>query len=269
MGRINTCMTYQTIKLTIPNANNLALATEIYKPNAGEKFPVAFLFHGFTGYKEAADLIDLADRLAKRGIVAVRFTSSGFGDSGGTLEDDYRFSNYRSDADFIYRYVQTLPYIDTTRQGVFGHSMGGKLAVLFCRDHNEVKTLCAASAPVSFFGTAYGSLYDDWKKKGYFEKVSGRDGKTIRVPFAYLTDVDDKKHDVLAAARGITGARALVVAGDSDTEVPWQETEKIFNALMCPKEFIKLSGVPHKYGHEPRLIPVVNAPVADFFVGNL
>lgn len=262
-------MMYKTITLTVPNARNLALATEIYKPNTQGKLPVVFILHGFTGYKEGADLVDLADRLAKRGIVAVRFTSSGFGDSGGTLQDDYRFSNYREDADYIFRHVQTLPYIDTTRQGVFGHSMGGKLAVLFCRDHREITALCVASAPVTFFGTAYGALHDDWKKKGYFEKVSGRDGKTIRVPFAYVADVDDRKHDVLEAARGITDATALVVAGDSDTEVHWQETEKIFDALACPKEFNKLSGVPHKYGHEPRLIPVVNAPIADFFVKNL
>lgn len=269
MGSFDIRMTYQTITLTIPNANNLALATEIYMPNAVGKLPVVFILHGFTGYKEGADLVDLADRLASLGIVAVRFTSSGFGDSGGTLKDDYRFSNYRKDADVIYGYVQALPYIDTSHQGVYGHSMGGKLAVLFCRDHSEVKVLCVASAPVTFFGTAYGALHDEWKAKGYFEKVSGRDGKTIRVPFAYVEDVDDRKHDVLEAARGITGARALVVVGDSDMEVPWQETEKIYSALECPKEFIKLPGVPHKYGHEPRLISVVNVPITDFFVKNL
>ncbi len=259
-------MNYDVITTRVVNNKGLGIATEIYRPKKDGKLPVVFLFHGFTGYKESADLVDLADRLAKEGIIAVRFTSSGFGDSDGTLADEYLFTNYRSDAESIYHYVSRLAYVDVTRMGVVGHSMGGKLAVLFCADHPDVTALGVLAAPVSFAGTAYGSLLKDWREKGYFEKVSGRDQKTIRIPYEYVTDVERTEHDVLAAAAKVTRADAFVMAGLADTEVPWQETRRIYDALQTKKTWNLLPGIPHKYGHQKALIPVVNAPVTDFFV---
>lgn len=262
-------MKYQKIALRIPNKNGLALATELYKPEQEGKFPIVFIFHGFTGYKEGADLVDLSARLAKRGIVTVRFTASGFGDSEGSLEHDYLFSNYRSDAERVYAYVSGFSYVDMSRVGVHGHSMGGKLAVLFGNDHAGVKALSIVSAPVNFFGTQYGDMEEAWKKQGYFEKVSSRDGKTIRIPYAYRIDADAVKHDVLAAAKRLVVPHALVLAGQRDTEVPWQETKKIFQALGCSKEFVLMDKLSHKYANDPEMMPKVNQRISDFFVTHL
>lgn len=259
-------MKYQKIALRIPNKNGLALATELYKPEQGGRLPVVFVFHGFTGYKESADLVDLSARLAERGIVTVRFTASGFGDSEGSLEHDYLFSNYRSDAGCIYAYVSGLSYVDMSRVGVHGHSMGGKLAVLFGNDHIGIKALSVVSAPVNFSGTQYGDMEEAWKKQGYFEKVSGRDGKTIRIPYAYRIDADAVKHDILAAAKRLVVQHALVIAGQRDTEVPWQETKKIFHALGCPKEFVLMDELSHKYANNPEMLLKVNQRISDVFV---
>jgi len=259
-------MTYETIQLAIPNRINLKLATEIYKPEGDGPFPVVFLFHGFTGYKEDMGLTDISEKLVEERIVSVRFTASGFGDSEGTLIHDNRFSNHRTDADDIYQYITQLSYVDSNRCGVYGHSMGGKLTVLFSKDHDSVRALCAESPPVTFVGTAYEAVLDDWKAKGYFEKVSRRDKRVIRVPYDYVIDVDSPHNDVLKAAESVTSPSALVIAGDLDTEVPWQESKRIFDALKCPKEFVILKGIPHKYSRDPDLIPKVTKPVVQFFV---
>ncbi len=265
MGSIPVTMTYKTLHLRIANPKGLYLATEIDKPDTDGLCPVVYIFHGFTGYKEGADLVDLAHSLAEQGIVAVRFNASGFGDSEGTLSGDYRFSNHRKDAESIYAYVSTLPYVDTSRIGVYGHSMGGKLAVLFCYDHADVQALCAVSAPVEFSGTMYGKIEEEWKKKRYFEKVSSRDGKKIRVPYEYRVDADAQKHDVLEAARHVATPHALIMAGSLDTEVPWQETQKIYDALNCPKTWRLLKNIDHQYKRNPLLLPVVHEPVIAFF----
>lgn len=258
-------MTYKTIQLAIPNAKKLTLDTEIYKPDVAGILPVVFIFHGFTGYKESTDLVDIAKRLAEKGIVAVRFTELGFGSSEGSLTYDYRFSNYRRDVEAVYNHMAKLPYVDMSRCGVYGHSMGGKLAVLFSYDHAGVKALCVVSSPVSFANTSYGSIEEEWKKTGFMEKVSSRDGKTIRVPYAYRVDADLPQHDVLEAANGVFHPHALVIAGALDTEVPWQETERIYQSLHCPKEWLLLEGIDHKYKRDAKLLPVVHTPVVAFF----
>lgn len=258
-------MNYQVIPLYIPNKKGLKLDTEIYRPEARGQLPVVILFHGFTGYKEDPALVDIAKRLAQSGIVTVRFTSSGFGGSEGILEKDYRFSNYCMDADVVYEYVSTLPYINNTRIGIYGHSIGGRLAVLFTHRHKDVKALCVASASMSFEGTMYDEVKEDWKSRGFIEKVSGRDGTTVRVPYAYFVDAEAIIGDVQAAASTLKTPYAFVFAGTRDTEVPWQQTKKLFDLLHCPKEWKLFNNLGHKYRAYPDIMPAVNAAVVDFF----
>ena len=261
-------MTYETIQLFIPNRKNLKLATEIFKPKGDGPFPVVFLFHGFKGYKEDAGLVDIGKRLAEKGLISVRFTSSCFGDSEGSISD-YRFSDYRSDALCVFNTISEFSFVDSALIGVYGHSIGGKLAVLFCADHPDIRAVCIASAPVSFIGTEYEALLGEWKTKGYITSVSSRDKRVIQIPYEYVLDVDSPMHDVLAAAQKLHALSARVIVGDNDTEVPMKETKKIYDALACSKEFMIIQGMPHKYSREPLLIPKMTDPVVEFFTSHV
>lgn len=258
-------MTYTIIKTKVTNAKGLALACEIYKPDGAGKFASVLIFHGFTGYKEENNLVDIAHNLAIQGIVSVRFTTSGFGDSEGSLIDDYRFGNYRADAESVYTYIQSLDYVDPTRIGVCGHSMGGKLAILFCADNPEVRAVCIISAPVHLLSTSYGTGLEMWKRLGYYEKQSGRDGRRIRIPYAYIEEAEDSVHDVLLAASRVTSPQALVVAGDADTTVLWNATKEIFDTLHCPKEWLLIKNMDHWYKKNEAFLSAVHGPVVSFF----
>lgn len=231
--------------------------------------PAVLLFHGFTGYKESPDLIDISSKLAENGICAVRFTATGMGDSDGTLSHDYSFSNFRSDAEIIYTALTHEEQIDRERIGVFGHSLGGALTVLFAAKHPEIRALCAVSPVASFRNSFYGSVANDWKKRGFFEKVSGRDGKTLRIPYSFYEDMERPEHNVLAAAKKLSLKRMLVIAGDSDTEVPLAESEKVFMALPGKAEFRVIPSMVHKYKSQPDIMERVDASVTAFFVGAL
>lgn len=259
-------MNMKEFHVRIPNSKGLFLSASLYVPvGRSQKYPYVHVLHGFTGYKEGADLVDLSRRLAEEGIVSVRFTASGFGDSDGTIEHDYRLTNHLSDLEAVDQYVKALPYVDASHSGVCGHSMGGKLALLFAATHPSISAICVISAPVSFMGTAYEPMMQSWKQTGYFKKVSGRDGKSIRVPYAYVIDADTLPvTDVLIAAQAVTQP-TLVIAGESDIEVPWTETKKIFDCVSAKqKEWVCVPGMGHKYAKTPELFPVVHGKIVSF-----
>ena len=54
------------------------------------------------------------------------------------------------------------------------------------------------------------------RKPDILKKISGRDGKIVKVPYTYFTDAESSKHDVLQAAHRIKHAQALVIAGKAD-----------------------------------------------------
>lgn len=262
-------MKYKIIADKIKNASGLYISVEIYQPECEGVMPAVILFHGFTGYKEEVNLVDIAERLAKRGIVSIRFTTAGFGDSEGTIEHDYLFSTHRKDASCVYNYVNSLPYVDKSRLGICGHSMGGKLALLFCADHPHIKAVCAISAPIHLLSTSYGAKLNDWKRRGYYEKVSGRDGSTIRIPYRYIDDSEAREHNVLGILAKIIEPQALIIAGKNDETVPWVATKELYDGLHCPKEFLLLDHVDHWYKKHQKLLPVVHEPIQEFFVKNL
>lgn len=258
-------MKYKIIKTTVVNAKGLALAIEIFRPEGVGKFPTVLILHGFTGYKEENNLVDIAHKLATIGIVTVRFTASGFGDSEGSITADYRFGSYRTDADSVYAYIQKLDYVDPACIGVCGHSMGGKLSILFCADHPEVRAVCAISAPVHLLSTSFGEKLDEWKRLGYYEKVSGRDGEPIRVPYAYIDEAEDLRHNVLQAAIRVKKTCALVIAGANDQTVAWESTKEIFDSLQGQKAWLLIDGMDHWYKKNPALLQIVHEPIIVFF----
>lgn len=262
-------MNFDIFSKKILNNKGLLLSSEIYKPHKLGPLPFVFILHGFTGYKEEINLVDIAKRLADVGIGSIRFTTSGFGDSEGTLAHDYCFSNYVSDVESVYEYVRSLSYVDTKRIGMLGHSMGGKLSLLFTAKHPEISALCLISAPTQFFSTSYGKMKEEWKKKGYFEKISSRDGKTIRIPYSYVLDVDNAEFDARSAAGSII-IPSLVIAGTSDDMVSWQDTKIIFDALGTKnKQWLLLDDVDHRYKNRIELLCIVHAPIVRFFISQL
>lgn len=189
-------------KFFIKNKYGLNLAAIIEAPNFNNIFPGVLLLHGFKGYKEEKTYTDLANRLKLKGIASLGFDASGFGESEGTLEKDYRFSNYINDTESIYKWLKKQTYIDIKRIGVCGQSLGAVQTIFFTAHHPEIKAVCAISPP-DRIGTKdrLGQIASQWKKQGYIKELSSKYG-TVKIPYAYLEDA--KKYNFIKVVKNLS-----------------------------------------------------------------
>lgn len=254
-------------KIKIKNKKGLLLSAIIERPDKKGVFPTILFLHGFKGYKEEATYVDLAERFLKHGIASIRFDASGFGDSEGTLEDDYRFSNYIDDTEAVYEWLLKQDFVDDKKIGVVGQSMGGAQTILFTSNHPEIKVACAISPP-NKIGTddALGAIKDDWKNKGYLQEMSSRYGKEIKIPYVYLEDAT--QYDFVEFVKKIH-CPILIVLGEKDGIVLPSQTEKVFYAANEPKTLMRFDEMDHFYKRNKGVLQMVGEKIVSYVAKKL
>lgn len=254
-------------KVFIKNKSGLSLAVLIDRPVGDERCPVVIILGGLIEYKEHARLELLAKALVKRGIGAVRFDPSGYGESGGTLENDYRLSNCIEDTQAVFEYITNLSWVDKERVGVSGESMGGIQALVLAKNNkSSIKSLVLISTPIIVGSDDdLKDKYQAWEKDGYSERISSKYGK-LRIPFDFILDA--RQWSALDYLEGIN-APILVVWCSNDTNVPPQITKKIFENAIGPKEFRIIKNADHFLNKDPKLIGTVTEHISNFLVRKL
>ncbi|OGE09618.1 hypothetical protein A3A60_01675 [Candidatus Curtissbacteria bacterium RIFCSPLOWO2_01_FULL_42_26] len=248
-------------RVYISNKKNQKLAAVIHRPQSQGKFPAIILLHGFTGDKEEGHIKQLAVELANNNFVAIRFDASGYAESAGTTEQDYRLTNYFSDAESVYSYLINLSYVDRDRIGIFGHSVGAMLVILFAAKHSEIKASVSVSSPYHL-ETHYRlrGIWKGWKEKGYIEKQDN--GKIVKIPYAYLEDA--KQYDALKEVFKVKNP-VLFILGTEDVNVIPEETKELYEKANEPKELFIVDGMDHFYKNFPDKLAVVNKKVLEFY----
>jgi uncharacterized protein len=250
-------------KISISNKSGLKLAAVIEVVSWQNKQPFVLLLPGFKGYKEEETFTTLAKELLKRGLGSIRFETAGFGESEGTLEHDYRFSNYGDDTEVVYRFLKQQTFVDKNRIGVCGQSMGGLQALVFVSKHPEIKYVAAISPP-NIIGQD-GDLAKDaisWKQQGYMDITSSKYG-LIRVPYAWLEDA--QKYEGVKYADKIK-CPSLYILGLKDTTVTPAQSRTIFGSANEPKKMVEIPEMDHFYKRHPEILAQVNQIVTDFIV---
>ncbi|MEK7544184.1 MAG: alpha/beta fold hydrolase [Patescibacteria group bacterium] len=253
----------EEIRVKIKNKKGLLLVGVLHVPAGEGKRPAVITLHGFTGYKEEKNSVSLARELSERGFMVIRFDCSGSGESEGTMKDDYRMTNYISDIDSVYQFIYNHPRVDAKRIGVWGHSMGAMLAVIFGSKHPELKAICAVSPPKQMGTTDWlAQFLDDWKRTGWFTKVSTSGHGESRVPWAFMEDA--AQYNTLDYA-GDVRSPLMVILGLAEDTVPPEHTREIFRKADEPKELVEIPGMSHNYKKFPKYTRRVNDTVIPFF----
>ncbi|MBI1336580.1 MAG: alpha/beta fold hydrolase [Phycisphaera sp.] len=113
----------------------------LYTPDADRRCPTVLFLHGFTGHRiESGFLfVRLARALNERGIAAVTFDFIHSGESDGSF-DQMLVTGELKDALRMTDWLKGQPFVDRSRMGLLGFSLGGLLAGCVPARTNAFKT---------------------------------------------------------------------------------------------------------------------------------
>ena len=116
-------------------------------PSRGAPWPAVILIHGFGSFRdELTGFVQLAQRMARKGLVSLRIDMRGCGRSGirGVMHPAW---DWVEDLRQAVSFLQTLPTIMADRIGVVGMSMGGGVACIAAGIDERLRVIVAL-APV-------------------------------------------------------------------------------------------------------------------------
>lgn len=250
--------------LKIPIGSGLNLAALSHRPVRGGLSPLVILLHGFTGYKEEEHIVTLADALAAAGIAAVHLDAPGSGESDGTWADDYRLTNYLEAIPDVITFLRSTLPVDPHRIGLWGHSMGGFVALAAAARHPEDVAALVCSQPSSGWRLHTPGRTDPWRTTGW-STFSNSHFPEIKLPYAFLED--RQQYDALREAPNLK-APVLFIAGTNDVLVPAERVRKMFQVAPEPKVYLDFP-TAHDYKRDPENLARINEATVDFFVKNL
>ncbi|MCB0666639.1 MAG: alpha/beta hydrolase [Saprospiraceae bacterium] len=177
---------YSVISLEIPNGE-IRLNTEINLPSGAGPFPAVILVHG--SKNNTLDFYPkYSEYFAENEIVTVRFDKRGQGKSTGILWTA-EFEDLAKDIVAIVEKLKTLPYVDSTKIGLWADSQGGWLILIADSLSSDLSFLVNKAGPVMtpLEQTLYDYENNYLRKKGAKDKAVSELRQWYRHVLVYLT----------------------------------------------------------------------------------
>jgi uncharacterized protein len=223
-------------KISFANSRGDTLSGVVHHPPDAIHGAV-ILCHGMESGKNSEKLVFLAETLAGRGILTLRFDFSYVGESSGKFED-ITYSGEVDDLKAAYALVQSRR---PGKSAIFGSSMGGTVALLFAAQEPTVAALVTLAAPLhpEKFPSRISSSEQrqQWRERR-FTIYNGQ-----RLNVSLLDDLE--RIDVPAAARRIE-CPVLILHGDADEIVPVDEAYELHTCLPGSKRLTIFPGADHR-----------------------
>jgi len=211
------------------------------EPPAGSE-SIVLLCHGFMSSKESQTNRLLSEKLLSKEIATCRFDFHGHGEHKAPFQE-ITLSLCLKQIDAVLSWVLKNGY---SRMGMLGSSFGGLTAILSAAKHPEITTV-ALKCPVSDYPPIWRGLLGEagmknWQADGLlsFATPEGR----ARLNYAFYDDL--LNYDTYQEAIAIK-APVLIVHGDADTDVPFQQSEDLLETLKSKASLIAISGADHQF----------------------
>jgi alpha-beta hydrolase superfamily lysophospholipase len=264
----------------IPCRDGLYIRGETYK--AEEALGAVIICHGFKGFAHWAFFPYLARTLAQDGLTAITFdfSGSGVGADRESFTDEgafagNTFSRELEDLELIQEFARRKKWING-KFGIFGHSRGGGMAILFAATEAANVNALVTWAAISYPNRWSPEDVITWRKRGHTDITNSRTGQVMRLETDLLDDVElhGKTKLNIAAAAGKIRAPWLIIHGTADETVPSSEAEHL-HSLSKGMSTLRLIeganhgfGATHPLGKAPPALEQVVQETAKFFVRN-
>ncbi len=223
-------------------------------PKVRGKYPLVVMAHGHGGSKdENGGFTAIAEALAGRGVASIRMDFPGCGASVEPFTQN-NITNMMADVAAARAYAIAHAPIDVHAVGIFGYSMGGRIAILSAASGYNVLGLLAPKGndgnddPSFAPGgpLAYAEAATKAKAEGHV---------VITTEFGQVQDLGAKFYTDNEATRSLSAVatfpgRILIATGDADTVIPFEIIRRVANAAKksAGVEIVRVAGADHGYG---------------------
>jgi len=223
-------------------SRGLTLRGMLHVPeDCNKRVPIVLMFHGFTGNKMEPHFIfvKLSRLLEKSGIASLRFDFGGSGESDGDFID-MTLSGELQDAKNILDYAKTLDFVDVSKIGIVGLSMGGAVGGMLAGERREdIRTVCLW-APAGNMKEKILSQYNE-QSKTMLEKYGYVDVGGLQMGINFVEDI--KTIDIIGKSAAYD-KNLLILHGDKDETVPLETSDRYLEVFgeRCLLHIVKDAG---------------------------
>lgn len=224
---------------------------------------IVLLCHGFMSDNASTTNLELSRRLVDVGIATCRFDFDGHGAQPRPLQE-MLMSRCVQQVEAILDWLIAAHYAQI---GLLGSSYGGLIAIHGAARRKAVKVL-ALKCPVSNYPPLWRDRLGEsgmrfWKDNNLLT-FAGLDGRA-RLEYGFYEDL--LQFDSYKEAARID-VPTLIVHGDADTDVPFAQSEQLFEELQCEKNFEAIVGADHAFSKDEDFERMLGL-IFDWFVGRM
>jgi uncharacterized protein len=269
---------FKTLSVSIPS-RGVQVPAILTVPTVEGKAPLVVMAHGHGGSKdEAGGFTAIAEELARKGIASIRMDFPGCGQSKEPFTEN-NVTNMVADVEASRQFAIAASSIDTKRVGMFGYSMGGRIAILSARRATYRSLALLAPVATDGLGSMYTFMGGQSSLKALAEKAKADGHVVFKTIFGQTQDLglkwftDNESAKCIETIGAYTGP-ILFVHGSVDTIIDQSVIDESAAAAKKSSgvERVTIEGADHGYGFyggEARLkTETVNA-IASFFAKTL
>lgn len=253
-------------KISFKNKNGLRLAGIWDVPKTALNKAIIFA-HGLTADKDEYGIfVQLAQLLRENGFAVFRFDFNGHGQSEGSSINT-TIKKELEDLDAALEEVKRKGYREV---GLLGTSFGGSIAVLYLPKHpTTFKCLCLWN-PVLDYDHSFLHPFLPWLKdqeqrilKDFKEKGWSVIGSS---KFKIGKGLFDEMRSLFPYRElGKILIPTMIIHGDKDTIIPYEDSKLYANNIKGPHEFITIGGSDHGFHDNPNHATRANNATLKFF----